>query len=108
MEEDSGEEEEEKDKDKAEWTREDDWTSTANVLRETHMRILDVPSGRKVGNQTWQWNEEVQGCMQKKKRFAQRKWDFHARLDSEDGENDIFRLTTERQGWKRCAGKKLS
>lgn len=36
-----------------------------------------------------------------------RKWDFHAKLDMEEGENDVFRLTIERQGWKRCAGKKF-
>lgn len=63
MEEDSGKEEEEKDKDKAEdevvearkgrrGTKEDDWTSTANVLRETQKRTLNVPSGRKVGKET--------------------------------------------------------
>lgn len=48
----------------------------------------------------------MQKCMQRK-RLAQRKWGFHARLDSEEGKNDVFRLTTKRQGWKRCAGKKL-
>lgn len=59
------------------------------MLRETERRILGVPPGRKVGKETWQWNEEVQECMQRK-RLGQRKWDFHARLDSEE----VFRLTT--------------
>lgn len=63
------------------WTRRDDWTSAANVLKETEKRELGVPPGGKVVKETWQWNEEVQECKQIK-RLAQRKWDFHAREDS--------------------------
>lgn len=70
------------------------------MLRETERTTLGVSPGRTVGEETWQRNEEVQECMQIK-RLAQRKWDFHARRGSEEGEND------ETQGWKRCAGKKL-
>ena len=46
-----------------------DWTSTANVLRETERRIRCVPSGMKVGKETWQWNGEVQESRKKKDYF---------------------------------------
>ena len=44
----------------------DDWTTTANVIRETDKRVLGVSSGRKADNETWCWNEEVQECVERK------------------------------------------
>lgn len=52
----------------------DDWTTTANVIRETGRRVLGVSSGRKVDKETWWWNEEVQECIQRKS-LAKKKWD---------------------------------
>ncbi|XP_053346567.1 craniofacial development protein 2-like [Clarias gariepinus] len=52
-----------------------DWTTTANVIRETGRRVLGVSSGKgKVDKETWWWNEEVQECIQGK-RLAKKKWD---------------------------------
>ena len=31
----------------------DDWTTTANVIRETGRRVLGVSTGRKVDKETW-------------------------------------------------------
>ena len=44
-----------------------DWTTTANVIRETGKRVLGVSSGRKTNKETWWWNEEVQKYAQKKR-----------------------------------------
>ena len=105
----------------------DDWTTTANAIRETGRRVLGVSSGKKVGKETWWWNEEVQECIQGK-RLAKKKWDterteesrqeyremrgkakvevarakqraymdLYARLDSKEGETDLYRLARQR------------
>ncbi|KAF7655639.1 hypothetical protein LDENG_00052670, partial [Lucifuga dentata] len=105
----------------------DNWTTTANVIRETGRRVLGVSSGRKVDKETWWWNEEVQECIQRK-RLAKKKWDterteessqeyremkrkvkvevakakqrayndLYARLDSKEGETDLYRLARQR------------
>ncbi|XP_067359512.1 craniofacial development protein 2-like [Channa argus] len=53
----------------------DDWTTTANLIRETGRKVLGVSSGkRKADKETWWWNEEVQECIQGK-RLAKKKWD---------------------------------
>uniref|UniRef100_A0A3B3I9A4 ribonuclease H n=1 Tax=Oryzias latipes TaxID=8090 RepID=A0A3B3I9A4_ORYLA len=53
----------------------DDWETTAEIIRETGMKVLGVSSGkRKDGKETWWWNEEVQECVQRK-RLAKKKWD---------------------------------
>ncbi|XP_051806753.1 uncharacterized protein LOC127534762 [Acanthochromis polyacanthus] len=105
----------------------DDWTTTANVIRETGRRVLGVSSGRKGDKETWWWNEEVQEWIQRK-RLAKEKWDterteesrqeyremqhkvkvevakakqgayndLYARLDSKEGETDLYRLARQR------------
>jgi exonuclease III len=105
----------------------EDWTTTANVIRETGRRVLGMSSGRKADKETWWWNEEVQECIQSK-RQAKKKWnterteesrqeykesqrmvkievakakqeaydDLYARLDSKEGENDLYRLARQR------------
>ena len=51
----------------------DDWTTTANVVRETGKRELSVSSCRKANKESWWWNEEVQEYVQTN-RLAQKKW----------------------------------
>ncbi|KAK3522213.1 hypothetical protein QTP70_032774, partial [Hemibagrus guttatus] len=54
----------------------DDWETTAEVIRETGRKVLDVSSGRrKEDKETWWWNEEVQDSVQRK-RLAKKKWDM--------------------------------
>ncbi|KAK3541961.1 hypothetical protein QTP86_008147 [Hemibagrus guttatus] len=54
----------------------DDWETTAEVIRETGRKVLDVSSGRrKEDKETWWWNEEVQDSIQRK-RLAKKKWDM--------------------------------
>ncbi|KAK3569964.1 hypothetical protein QTP86_007799 [Hemibagrus guttatus] len=54
----------------------DDWETTAEVIRETGRKVLDVSSGRrKEDKKTWWWNEEVQDSIQRK-RLAKKKWDM--------------------------------
>ena len=38
----------------------DDYTITANVIRESGKRVLGVSSGRKADKETWWWNKNVQ------------------------------------------------
>ncbi|KAK2890506.1 hypothetical protein Q8A73_018806 [Channa argus] len=106
----------------------DDWTTTANLIRETGRRVLCVSSGkRKADKETWWWNEAVQECIQRK-RLAKKKWDterteesrqeyreiqrkvkievakakqrayedLYARLDTKEGEVDLYRLARQR------------
>ncbi|KAK3533653.1 hypothetical protein QTP70_024028, partial [Hemibagrus guttatus] len=54
----------------------DDWETTAEVIRETGRKLLDVSSGRrKEDKETWWWNEEVQDSIQGK-RLTKKKWDM--------------------------------
>ncbi|KAK3538861.1 hypothetical protein QTP86_018773, partial [Hemibagrus guttatus] len=54
----------------------DDWETTAEVIRETGRKVLDVSSKRrKEDKETWWWNEEVQDSIQRK-RLAKKKWDM--------------------------------
>ncbi|KAK3524279.1 hypothetical protein QTP70_026044 [Hemibagrus guttatus] len=54
----------------------DDWETTAEVIRETGRKVLGVSSGRrKEYKETWWWNEEVQDSIQRK-RLAKKKWDM--------------------------------
>ncbi|KAK3548241.1 hypothetical protein QTP70_005820 [Hemibagrus guttatus] len=54
----------------------DDWETTAEVIRETGRKVLNVSSGRrKEDKETWWWNEEVQDSIQRK-RLAKKKWDM--------------------------------
>ncbi|KAK3536884.1 hypothetical protein QTP86_027008, partial [Hemibagrus guttatus] len=52
-----------------------DWETTADLIRETGIKVLGVSSGRKKEDETWWWNEEVQDSIQKK-RLAKKKWDM--------------------------------
>lgn len=46
----------------------DDWTATANLIRETGGRILGVSSGgNKVEKETWWWNGKVQKHIHRQK-----------------------------------------
>ncbi|KAK3543384.1 hypothetical protein QTP70_018408, partial [Hemibagrus guttatus] len=54
----------------------DDWSTTAEVIRETGRKVLGVSSGRrKEDKETWCWNEEVQDSIQRK-RLAKKKWNM--------------------------------
>ncbi|KAK3555042.1 hypothetical protein QTP86_006366, partial [Hemibagrus guttatus] len=54
----------------------DNWETTAEVIRETGRKVLGVSSGRrKEYKETWWWNEEVQDSIQRK-RLAKKKWDM--------------------------------
>ncbi|KAK3568192.1 hypothetical protein QTP86_000235 [Hemibagrus guttatus] len=54
----------------------DDWSTTAEVIRETGRKVLGVSSGRrKEDKETWCWNKEVQDSIQRK-RLAKKKWDM--------------------------------
>ena len=59
----------------------DDWTTTANVIRETGRRVPGMSSGRKVDKETWWWNEEIQECIQIKK-LAKKKCDIERTKES--------------------------
>ena len=55
----------------------DDWTTIANMIRETSRRVLVVHLEGKytdLDKQTWCWNEEVQAYIQRKG-LAKKKWD---------------------------------
>ncbi|KAK3521331.1 hypothetical protein QTP70_003177 [Hemibagrus guttatus] len=106
----------------------DDWKTTAEVIRKTGRKVLGVSSGRrKEDKETWWWNEEVQGSIQRK-RLAKKKWDMdrteenkqeynelqrrvkrevskakqkaydglYTRLDTREGEQDLYRLARQR------------
>ncbi|KAK3507448.1 hypothetical protein QTP70_020646, partial [Hemibagrus guttatus] len=95
----------------------DDWETTAEVIRETGRKLLGVSSGRrKEDKETWWWNEEVQDSIQRK-RLAKKKWDMdrteenrqeykelqrrvkrevYTRLDTREGEKDLYRLARQR------------
>ncbi|KAI5102154.1 hypothetical protein C0J45_7506 [Silurus meridionalis] len=46
----------------------DDWSTTAEVIRETAGKVLGVTSGnRKEDKETWWWNEEVQKSIRRKR-----------------------------------------
>ena len=67
----------------------DDWTAIANVIRETGKRVFDVSSGRKVDQETWWWNEEVQEDVQRK-RLAKKKWDTERTEESRPVQGDAM------------------
>ena len=53
----------------------DDWTTTANLVRDTARNVLRVSSKqRKENNETWWWDEEVQESI-RQKRLAKKRWD---------------------------------
>ena len=71
----------------------DDWTTTANVIRETGRRVLGVSTGRKVDKETWWWNKEVQECVQQK-RLA-KKWDTEMTEESRQEYRELQRKVKE-------------
>ena len=57
----------------------DDWTTTANVVRETARNVLGMSSKqRKEDKETWWWDEEVQESI-RNKRLAKKRWDIQNR-----------------------------
>lgn len=52
--------------------RSDDWTTTANVMRDTGGTELGV-SRKNVEKETWWWNEEVQEFVEEKR--LTKKWE---------------------------------
>ena len=54
----------------------DDWTITANVVRETARKVLGMSSKqRKEDNETCWWDEEVQESI-RNNRLANKRWDI--------------------------------
>ncbi|XP_051780043.1 uncharacterized protein LOC127526921 [Erpetoichthys calabaricus] len=102
----------------------DSWETTADVVRVTARRVLCVISGkRKEEKETWWWNDEIHESIQRK-RIAKKKWDsqrdaesrqeykeirrkvkrevakvydeLYERLDTKQGEKDLYRLARQR------------
>ena len=64
----------------------DDWTTTANIVRDTARKVLGVSSKqRKEDKDTWWWDEEVQESI-RKKRLAKKRWDIQR--DDEDSKQE--------------------
>ena len=73
----------------------DDWTNTANVVRETARKVLGVSSKqRKEDKETWWWDEEVQESI-RKKRLAKKR--------DEESKQEYIRRCDERRRkrWRR-------
>ena len=83
----------------------DDWTTTANIVRDTARKVLGVSSKqRKEDKETWWWDEEVQESI-RKKRLAKKRWDIQRNEESkqeykemrrEERENTLYRLPRQR------------
>ena len=104
----------------------DDWTTTANIVRDTARKVLGVSSKqRKEDKETWWWEEEVQESI-RKKRLAKKRWDIqrdeeskqeykemrreakkevakskaydelYEELDTKEGEKSLYRLARQR------------
>ena len=63
--------------------------TTANVIRETYKRVLDVTSGRKVDKDTWKQNEEVQEYAQRK-RLSKKKLNIEKTEESRQEYREIL------------------
>ena len=69
----------------------DDWTTTANIVRDTARKVLGVSSKqRKEDKETWWWDEEVQESI-RKKRLAKKRWDIQRDEESKQEYKDMRR-----------------
>ena len=69
----------------------DDWTTTANVVRDTARKVLGVSSKqRKEDKETWWWDEEVQESI-RKKRLAKKRWDIQRDEESKQEYKEMRR-----------------
>ena len=69
----------------------DDWTTTANVVRDTARKVLGVSSKqRKEVKETWWWDEEVQESI-RKKRLAKKRWDIQRYEESKQEYKEMRR-----------------
>ena len=83
----------------------DDWTTTANIVRDTAKKVIGVSSKqRKEDKETWWWDEEVQESILKKI-LAKKRWDIqrdeegkqeYKEMRREEGENTLYRLARQR------------
>ena len=69
----------------------DDWTTTANVVRETARKVLDMSSKqRKDDKETWWWDEEVQESI-RNKRLAKERCDIQRDEESKQEYKEMRR-----------------
>ena len=102
----------------------DEWDKTAEMLRKTAETVLGVTFGKRKGDrETWWWNEKVQKSIKQKKE-AKKAWDkirdentkkiykkkkskakkavamakgrSYARLETKEGEKELYRLARQR------------
>ena len=72
----------------------DDWTTTANVVRETARKVLGMSSKqRKEDKDTWWWDEEVQESI-RNKRLAKKRWGIER---DEDSKQEYKKMRREAQ-----------
>ena len=69
----------------------DDWTTTANIVRDTARKVLGVSSKqRKEDKDTWWWDDEVQESI-RKKRLAKKRWDIQRDEESKQEYKEMRR-----------------
>ena len=69
----------------------DDWTITANVVRETARKVLGMSSKqRKEDKETWWWDEEVQESI-RNKILAKKRWDIQRDEESKQEYKEMRR-----------------
>ena len=69
----------------------DDWTITANVVRETARKVLGMSSKqRKEDKDTYWWDEEVQESI-RNKRLAKNRWDIQRDEESKQEYKEMRR-----------------
>ena len=69
----------------------DDWTITANVVRETARKVLGMASKqRKEDKDTCWWDEEVQESI-RNKRLAKKRWDIQRDEESKQEYTEMRR-----------------
>ena len=69
----------------------DDWTTTANIVRDTARKVLGVSSKqRKEDKETWWWDEEVQESI-RKKRLAKNRCDIQRDEESKQEYKEMRR-----------------
>ena len=74
----------------------DDWTTTANVVRDTAIKVLGVSSKqRKEDKETWWWDEEVQESI-RMKRLAKKRLVIERGEESKQEYKEI-----RRKRWRR-------